>query len=245
MLRKTPFIETEFYHLYNRGNNKRSIFVDNRDRDRFVKLLYLCNRDRQIVYKEYESKPLHELVEEFKNDEPLVAIGAYCLMPNHFHIFVKEIMENGISTFMQKFATAYSMYFNKRNAHSGTLFEGRFKSSHVKNDNYLKYLFAYIHLNPIKLIDSHWKESGVEDLEGAKRFLDTYIYSSYLDYCSHDRPEKAILARGEFPEYFETVREFKDFIHDWLAFSDEEAGDEEDETSDVETPKELTPVAVI
>ena len=131
--------------------------------------------------------------------------------------------ENGTSLFMQKFATAYAMYFNKKNVRTGALFEGRFRSTHVKNDNYLKYLLAYIHLNPVKLIDHAWKEQGIVDIEHAEEFLAHYPYSSYFDYLGNERTEKAILNRSEFPEYFEVPHEFKDFIHEWLAYGEVES----------------------
>lgn len=218
MLRKVPFAEGEFYHLYNRGNNKRSIFLDDQDKNRFMRLLYLCNKEHRVVFKDYDRLSFEGLVQKFKDDKPLVALGAYCLMPNHFHFLVKEIRKNGISTFMQKFATAYSMYFNKKNIHTGSLFEGRFKSSHVNDDNYLKHLFAYIHLNPIKVIDYNWKDEGIEDIEHARGFLEKYPYSSYFDYLQRVRPERAILSLEEFPEYFETHTDFSDFIKDWLEY---------------------------
>src|SRR3989338_5483185 len=101
-------------------------------------------------------------------------------MPNHFHLLLKEIEMGGISQFMGKLSTAYSMYFNKKYERTGSLFEGRFKSSRIANDNYLHYLFAYIHLNPIKLIEPMWKEKGINDFARAKEFLGRYNYSSYF-----------------------------------------------------------------
>jgi len=92
---------------------------------------------------------------------------------------IKEVSEKGISLFMHKLLTAYSMYFNIKRQRTGALFQGRYKARHIDNDNYLKYLFAYIHLNPIKIIQRNWKEKGIENLNGAKKFLRGYKYSSY------------------------------------------------------------------
>jgi len=135
--------------------------------------------------------------------DSLVDIGAYCLMPNHFHILLKEKTENGISKFMKKLSTGYSMYFNKRYERTGRLFEGTFKSVHADSDEYLKYLFAYIHLNPIKLINPVWKEEGIRNSVEAKLFLSGYSFSSYLDYTmkarnNGKRPESKILNRKRF-----------------------------------------------
>ncbi len=123
---------------------------------------------------------------------------------------------------MKKLSTAYSMYFNNKYDRSGALFEGRFKAKHVDNDNYLKYLLSYIHLNPVKLIDLKWKENGITDKIKAKDFLNEYKYSSYMDYVGIKRKEKAILNISSLPEYFETHKEFEGFVDEWLTFNEED-----------------------
>jgi putative transposase len=161
-------------------------------------------------------------LDEIKIGERLVAIGAYCLMPNHFHILLKEITEGGISKFMEKLTTAYSKYFNKKHNHSGVLFQGRFKAEHVDNDEYLKYLFAYIHLNPVKLIEPRWRDNGIQNSKVAKSYLSDYKHSSYSDYAKEgtgvNREELTILSPEEFPEYFAEAHDFQDFVNDWLEF---------------------------
>jgi putative transposase len=153
---------------------------------------------------------------DYKVEETLVDIGVYCLMPNHFHLLIKEKTENGISLFMKKLLTAYSMYFNKCNKRSGRLFEGPFLATHANTDNYLKYLFSYIHLNPVKLIDPLWKEVGIKDLIKANKYISKYIYSSYLDYTGIERREHKIINRTAFPEYFLDSQDFDKFINEWL-----------------------------
>ena len=140
-------------------------------------------------------------------------------MSNHFHLLVREKVEGGITKFMGKLSTGYSMYFNKKNERSGALFEGRFKAKHADTDEYLKYLFSYIHLNPVKLIDPEWKENGIGDRGRAKEYLAKYDYSSYPEYLGTIRPEKGVLERDVFPEYFLEPKDFEGFIDDWLAFS--------------------------
>ena len=214
MERKFTFAEGEFYHVYNRGVEKRDIFMSTDDRQRFQKLLYLANGTKPFVYKTIQRMPLDKI----DTGEKLVAIGAYCLMPNHFHILIKEINKGGISTFMEKLATGYSKYFNKKHQRVGVLFQDRFKAEHVDTDEYLKYLYAYIHLNPVKLIDPLWKEFGIRDAVGAKKYLDGYRDSSYLDYLGKDREEKLILTKSEFPEYFDKPKDFSAYVNDWLEF---------------------------
>ncbi len=214
MERNFNFSIGEFYHLYNRGNNKSDIFIDNGDIKRFMRLLFLCNSTKPVIYKLVQGRPLDSIDIE----EKLVDIGVYCLMPNHFHILVREINENGITKFLSKLATAYSMFFNKKHKRTGSLFEGKFKATHVDNDEYLKYLFSYIHLNPVKLIDSSWKENGIRDREVAKKYLKEYYTSSYLDYIGEKREEGIILNCDNFPEYFGDDVDFDSFIDEWLMF---------------------------
>lgn len=212
MGRKFSFAIDEYYHIYNRGTDKRTIFLDEEDWQRFSALLYLCNSERNIVFRDI---PIG-LAYGYERGETFIDIGAYCLMPNHFHFLAREKIQNGISLFMQKFSTAYSMYFNIKYERSGGLFEGPFRAKHVDNDNYLKYLFSYIHLNPIKLIEPEWKNTGVANKKVAEDFLKNYRYSSYDEYSGTEREEAAILTRSFFPEYFDNQKDFNAFIKDWI-----------------------------
>lgn len=217
MERKIEFSVGEYYHLYNRGVEKRDIFLDNSDRERFLRLLRLSNGSKPYVFRDVQDIPLGDI----DVGERKVAVGAYVLMPNHFHILVKEIQESGISGFMEKLMTGYSKYFNRKRTRVGPLFQSRFKAEHVGRDEYLKYLFAYIHLNPVKLLEPKWNEEGIRNSARAKNYLERYRYSSYLDYAGRERTEKLILSKGEFPGYFLKPRDFKAYVKDWLLFSDE------------------------
>ena len=219
MERKIEFSIGEYYHLYNRGVEKREIFRGVRDYERFHKLLFVSNSKNPIIFRDIEKMSFGNI----ERGESLVAVGAYCLMPNHFHILVKEITQGGLTSFMGKLATAYSMYFNKVHERIGPLFQSRFKAEHVDRDEYLKYLFAYIHLNPVKLIEPHWKEEGgIKESKKVQQYLSNYCYSSYQDYLGVDREESLILSGEDFPVYFEKTDDFKEYITDWLKFSVEE-----------------------
>jgi len=221
MERKFDFAIDEFYHIFNRGTEKRRIFMDDKDYQRFMALLYLCNGDSSVNIRDQFPKGLSfGNVKNFKRGEQLVAIGAYCLMPNHFHILIKEIVENGISRYVSKLSTAYSMYFNRKHTRTGKLFENKFKAEYVDRDEYLEYLFAYIHLNPLKLIEPKWREEGIADMDKARQYLKEYKYSSYPDYIGDKRQESIILNKEAFPEYFENVKEFDDFITDMMKFDE-------------------------
>ena len=214
-IRKKPFVPNEYYHIYNRGNSKQKIFHDQEDYFRFIGLLYACNSVNNFrIYGLNERESPYD----FERCVLLVDIGAYCLMPNHFHILITQTEKGNISKFMQKVTTAYVMYYNKKYERTGSLFEGKFKSEHANNDRYLKYLFSYIHLNPIKLIDKNWKENGVSNKKEALDFLSQYQYSSYVDCLGKERIQNKILNQKVFPNYFPTKKEFSKEIFEWVSF---------------------------
>ena len=168
-LRNARFNKGEYYHLYNRGNSKQEIFHDEEDYLRFISLLYISNTSEN--FNLYDLNRIFNFnVYELDIKNTIVSVGAYCLMPNHFHLLITEKVEGGISKFMQKLSTAYVMYYNKKYDHTGGLFEGKFKSVHVDNDTQMKYLFSYIHLNPIKLIQKDWKKEGIKNKKESLKF---------------------------------------------------------------------------
>jgi len=221
MMRKITFAVDEYYHLYNRGTEKRSIFLSPADYKRFILLLHTCNAESSIHLSNYPEHLRDDLFTQ--NFSPrLVSIGCYCLMPNHFHLVVREKQENGLSTFMQKLLTAYSMYFNIKHDRKGRLFEGTFRSSHLDSDEYLRYMFAYVHLNPIKIKDPDgWAGKRILNPDLARNFLDKFNYSSYKDFQNNDRKEKIIISRRDFPDYFSKTAIFNDYINDWISLSAE------------------------
>lgn len=226
--RKVSLASGEYYHIYNRGNSKQNIFLDDEDRERFVKLLYLCNSGRSMNFRD-------DIVEmgidawDFDREQTIVSIGAWVLMPNHFHIYVtpgnspedrlrgKE--ESAITEFMRKLATSYSKYFNKKYNRTGSLFEGRFKATHVSSDKQAKYLFSYIHFNPVKLIDTKWKERGIKNISYTTEYIEGYQWSSYQDHLGVERNENTILDLKDFPEYFDNKRVLKKEMFEWLNYS--------------------------
>lgn len=215
--RKFSFAYGEFYHIYNRGNSKQVIFRDLYDYQHFLKLLYIANDVDNFKLRDLSGQDTFASVRA----EQLVAMGAYCLMPNHFHILMTQRTDNGISKFMQKVATGYSMYFNAKYYRTGGLFEGRFKARHVDSDNYMKYLFSYIHLNPVKLIDRTWKEEGIKNSAEAYDYTSNYKHSSLPDYLGNVRAEMAILNTELFPEYYASHNNIKKELFEWLTYSDE------------------------
>lgn len=233
-IRKTSIVTGEYYHFYNRGNSKQTIFLDDQDYGRFVKLLFLCNSKKPINFR---TDIIERKIDawEFDREEPLTSICAWVLMPNHFHIYLKADSplklgnpiinsgaENGAILFMQKIGTAYAKYFNTKYDRTGSLFEGKFKSKHVTTDNQARYLFSYIHLNPLKLIRSDWKERGVKDKKKAFAYVGDYKYSSLKDWLGFNRKERLVITKNALnnilPENFSPSED----IFQWLSCHDDQ-----------------------
>jgi putative transposase len=123
---------------------------------------------------------------------PRAELVAYCLMPNHFHLILKEVRPGGIATYMQKILTGYTMYFNKKYERTGALLSGTFKSKHLYDDRYLKHAISYVHLNPAELFEHDWKK-GTGDIGRIEEKLLGYTYSSLLDFHGIGRPEHILL----------------------------------------------------
>ena len=155
--RKISFINDNYYHIYNRGIDKRIIFENDHDFKRFQESLRLFNSPNSIWLADANQKT------EVKPQDRLVDIVCYCLMPNHFHLLLKQRVDSGIPNFMRKLGTGYSLYFNMRKERSGSLFQGTYKAKLVTDDNYLTHLSRYIHMNPVELVDSNWKVAGIKN----------------------------------------------------------------------------------
>lgn len=211
MSRNYVFAPGEYYHIYARGFEKLPVFREEADYKRFLQGLYLFNSEKGIRVRDLKrlSKKgqISSNVFELHRGETLTDIGAYCLMPNHFHILVREkdAEGKGVSKFMQKLMTSYTMYFNKKNSRTGRIFGSAFKARHVTDDNHLKYLFSYIHINPRSVV-------GTKDLV-------RYAYSSYADYCAIERKQGSVIQKDVFPDYFEGAHENE--IKEWLTLGED------------------------
>lgn len=216
--RNIAFSENEFYHVYNRGTDKRVIFLDSNDYERFLQLLYLSNSSQSINVRDIR-KNTDDLY-EYDRGEPLVSIGAYCLMPNHFHILLTPQIQDGVSHYMRKLSTSYAMYFNKKYERSGSLFQGKFKAKHADSDEYLKYLFSYIHLNPTKLFATNNDDDSLSVEESILSNTTDYQYSSLKDYLyPKSRAESRILHEAPFPEYFSNNKDINKELYEWIELS--------------------------
>jgi len=182
-MRRETFINGNFYHIYNRGVDKRKIFLDERDHARFLIALYLFN-DVSLHDYDLTKLDLRGLASYSDKRIRLVDIIQWCQMPNHYHLLLRQLIENGISMFMQRVGTSFSMYFNKKHERSGRFFEGPFKAKFVEKDEYFSHLSTYIPLNAVDLYWPDWKDKGIpsKNLQLVKNRLSYYRWSSFKEY---------------------------------------------------------------
>jgi len=192
-MRKTSFAVGEWYHCYSRGVDKRTVYEDEEDYLRFLEQLYLANSDIPLRRDDIIGSRDFEEILTLPRNGALVAIGAFCLMPNHYHLALKEIVEGGISSFMQKLGTSYAMYFNWRYDRTGNLFVKPFRSQHVNDDRYFQHLISYLHCNPAELLEPKWKQGRVLNVSILNKKLLEYPYSSLGAYNDKRLPVRAIL----------------------------------------------------
>ncbi|TAJ14592.1 hypothetical protein EPO56_01975 [Patescibacteria group bacterium] len=217
MIRDKPLEIGETYHVYNRGAHKNLIFRSNKDYERLLLILFLANSiapvDTRALLSRYKGRTFADIMDLEVRGKPLVSIMAWTLMPNHFHFVLRQEEDQGITRFMRKVVTAYTMYFNAKHAHSGVLFQGRFKSRHVGTNPYFRYIFSYVHLNPVSLIEPLWEEKGIEDPDAVRKFLATYPYSSFYDYSVGERQWRQLIAYNQAPDFMKEQNDLEELLN--------------------------------
>lgn len=210
------FIPTnnELYHLFNRGTEKRLIFLSQKDYSRFIVNLVLFNTSQKPAdnIRRYSIELAYQKIPK----DPLVKIHAFSLMPNHFHLVLEQLIDNGIARFMHKNEMGYSHYFNKLHSRNGNLFQGAYKIKHVDNDAYRLYLPLYVHLNALDLCHSekNWKEKGIQNKATAINFLKDYPWSSLREYLNINH--MPFVARDILNELYKNPLEWETAFQDWL-----------------------------
>jgi len=175
-----PFVTGLYYHIYNRGVEKREIFSNKWDYSRFMETLNFYRKlPLPMKLSDFRRNKIRK--KEVVNQKNIIKTLCYCLMPNHFHLLIQQVEENGISTFLRKITDSYTKYFNTKHERIGPLFQGSFKAKFIENDEYLLQVSKYIHRNPLSL--AMWKNN-----------VRAYPYSSYDlyalnkqdDFCNTD-----------------------------------------------------------
>lgn len=198
--RVTPFVNDNFYHVFNRGVEKRKIFISDQDYQRFIQTLY---------YYQFEGpKPRFSnhnrfKIKDFSNNPKIVEIICYCLMPNHFHLLLKQVKEKGIQEFLSKVSNSYTKYFNTKNNRVGPLFQGQFKAVAVESDEQLLHLSRYIHLNPyVSELTKDWEN---------------FPFSSFAEFTSSSN--NSICVKEYILDFYKNPKDYKNFVKDYASYA--------------------------
>jgi len=219
-MRNISFEKGNYYHIFNRGVDKRDIFLNDNDKWRFLQGLFLFNSKEStgnILWQmerkrgEVTFSTLKDFFTENKEEkEPIVLILAYCLKENHFHLLLKETEEGGIQSFMHKLGSSYAKYFNNKQKRQGVLFQGSFKAVRIDSDKYLQYLLAYINIvNPAQEVSERIKEEGIERKEEAKEFIEKFPWSTHQEYLG--KRNSIIIEKEIFENIFPTPKDYEEF----------------------------------
>jgi len=203
--RKVIFSPDEIYHIYNRSIAGRPIFTFKKNKERALFALYFYQKtplpsslSHYLQATVKQRKVLDKLLDKAKR---LIDIYAFCLMPNHFHLLVKENKEKGISKFLADFQNSYTRYYNLFHESKGHVFQGQFEAVRVETDEQLLHVSRYIHLNP-------YSSFVVKDYEELKE----YQWSSLPEYLGNNKKSYEIYQKDYLINFFKDLKEFEQFI---------------------------------
>lgn len=199
--RITPLVNNEYYHVFNRGSDKRNIYFQQRDYSRFLKTFYyykFCGP--KTKFSQFTKSNLFKPV----LNEKLVEILCFCLMPNHFHFLIKQLKDKGISIFLSQLTNSYTKYFNIKYGRVGALLQGTFKSVRIESDEQLIHLSRYIHLNPV--------------VSGLVKLPEQYIWSSYPEYAFQD---PVLCSSDEIMSFFKSPQEYQEFVENQIDYANQ------------------------
>lgn len=207
--RKIVFANEEYYHVFNRGVDRRPTFNNIREFSRAISLIkFYRHKEIPIRYSQLINQPIEtrtKIFEQVFGSKRLVDIVCYCLMPNHFHFLLKQLSENGIAKFISNFTNAYTKYFNTKNERVGPLFQGVFKAVHVESDEQLIHLSRYIHLNPVA-------SSVIHELD-----IEHYQWSSYPEYLN--KHDIGITQKELILDMFKSAEDYKNFTLNQIEYA--------------------------
>ena len=218
------------YHIIKRGVDGREIFLKPQDNSRFILGLEFFNSKNEINLwnlirgddvedAERGLTPLREKLENQRKNasKPIVELMAFTLMPNHFHLIIREIIDRGISRFMQKIG-GYTGYFNKQYNRIGNLFGSTYKCIEIKSNAQLFAVFNYVHTNAVELIEPLWKKQQVKNPDKANNFLkNKYKWSSYRD-CIGIPTFPNVVNKDFILDFFGGQENCKKEVENWIKF---------------------------
>ncbi len=224
-MRKEQFGVDSIIHVYNRGNRKQKIVIDDNDRWHFLQILFYFNDEfspvnpfrtlRELLKFDFSSKLIWP--DEWPERNKLVNIVGFSLKDNHFHLIIQEIKEGGTTKFMRKFGTGMTNYFNTKYKERGKLFQGSYKARLVDTDNYLKYLSVYVQVKNVIEMYSGGLENAILNFDHAYQFAIDYKYGSLGSQILQNLETDKILDNHILVDLFKSG-EYKKFSKECLTF---------------------------
>jgi len=231
--RKEGFENDQIYHVILRALDNNLIFKDLDDYYRGIFSIYEFNNSDSVTIqarrkaraafknavKKADRLPMSIQLPEFIDERKImVEILAFCFMPNHIHLLLRQVADNGISKFMQKVGIGYGKYFNTKYERKGHVFQDAFKSVHIESDRQFMVVATYIFTNPVALIEPGWKENGIRNhsAEEVLKFLENYKWSSYLD-CIGIKNFDSVTNRDFLMEMMSGESGCKKAVEDWIS----------------------------
>ena len=220
MLRKEQFCPKEYYHIYSRTILNIPSFNDRNNAIRLKQAFLLSNSTNSSEAFQFlrnnNDATLEKIIKILNKGEKHVDILCYSIMPDHYHLLIFELRENGIINFIRKCNTSIAKYINIKNDRLGPVFESRFKAKHVDSNEYLIHLSLYIHLNPLDIISGKaWRENKLKNWFQEKEKLIKYPWSSLRFYLNENHKDPIISGEKIITEQFKNKKDYEDFLRDW------------------------------
>jgi len=220
MLREEKFAPGEYYHIYSRTIFNMPEFKNNRSASRLAKAFLAANSTTSAEAFKYlrnsQNFSFKKFVEIIREGERFVDVLCYAIMTDHYHLLLREKVENGITDFMRISNTSIAKYINTKKERKGPLFESRFKAKHIDSNEYLLHLSLYIHLNPLDFLDNRdWRKGELKNWKLKENNLLNYPWSSLKNFLNDKLDNPILSGTGIILDQFDSNKEYEKFLRDW------------------------------
>ncbi len=217
---REKFVPGEYYHVYSRTILNTPEFKDNTNAKKLVSNFLIANSPNSSEIFQYlrnnKTAPQNQILEMIQYKERLVDILCYCIMPDHYHLLLRERKENGIYNFIHKCNTAIAKYINVKKDRLGPLFESRFKTKHIDSNTYLIHLSIYIHLNPLDILSGKaWRNHSLQNWHLQKKKLLEYPWSSLKSFLLDNYNDPILSGIQVIANQFSHKNDYENFMREW------------------------------
>ncbi|MFH1968057.1 MAG: transposase [bacterium] len=220
MFRKEKFAPGEYYHIYNRTILNTPLFKDKSNCNKLIQAFLLANSTKAseafLFLKNNKNASIEDALEIINNGKKLVDVVCYAIMPDHYHLLLREKLGGGITSFIHRCNISVAKYINTKTDRRGPLFESLFKSKHISTNNYLLHLSLYIHLNPLDfLMGKQWRKHKIKNWNQIKNNFIDYPYSSLKTFLNKNYYDKIVSGTEIIKGQFKNEKEYESFLQEW------------------------------